>query len=169
MKKLYPVVIMMMVFMFCPIKAHAATNWLQLWRENREEFYRQGTCTDEKSVEEGLYTNYSYDPLKDAAVTAGASKEVKEKYKKSKGTKSNKSSKSSSGVTGKGYVYGSDELHVTGCPADPETGYTLPGDYTGITDEGNYTDVYGSDELHLQGAGTRPDGYSSAGRYYKED
>ena len=189
MKKLIlTVMIIIAAAMAVPVRVKAADkiDWMKLFKENRELFYKIGTCTDEESVEEGLYSDYTgIDPLKEAAVTKGASKETKEKYKNAKKIKENKgkssyggaSSGSSYGMDGKGYVYGTDELHVAGRPSDHETGYTKAGYYGEIgyysgSNSNQYNTgsgrgyVYGNDELHVTGCPADPvTGYTLPGFY----
>ena len=163
------VTVLLLSCIVSPITSRAADkiDWVKLYKENRELYIKLGTCTDEESQAEGVYSEYAgVDTLKDAAVTKGASKEVKQKYKKTKGTYQFGQNGESKYITrNKGYVYGNDELHVTGTPADPETGYTLPGDYTNVPIDGEGTFVGGQDEVHIGGAPTRSDGYTAAGLY----
>lgn len=64
----------------------------------------------------------------------------------------------------KGYVYGTDELHVTGTPSNSK-GYTSAGYYGYLPQKGKGW-VYGVDELHVTGLPVDPEtGYTLPGYY----
>lgn len=61
-------------------------------------------------------------------LTDEAYKSITKKDAKKKDKKNNKNNNVTYGEN-RGYIYGVDELHVTGLPTNPNTGYTLQGDY----------------------------------------
>jgi len=65
----------------------------------------------------------------DGNLTEEAYKSITKKDVKNKSNKNSNKNKTSTNGENRGYVYGVDELHITGLPKNPNTGYTLQGDY----------------------------------------
>lgn len=104
-----------LAILFAPLTVHAETRqerWLRIQRESNEEYMKElekdGNLTEEaeKALSWGKKTNKAN------------KKEVKE-------------NKNNTTTSGKGLIYGTDELHVIGTPTD-ERGYTKAGDYGNI-------------------------------------
>ena len=86
--------------------------WIRIQRESNEEFMRG--CE-----KDGNLTQEAVDAL------SWGNKNIKPNKKENKNMNNNYNTSSQN----KGYVYGTDELHITGLPTDSETGYTKAGDY----------------------------------------
>lgn len=81
----------------------------ELYKEDKDAFYKKYMCLDEEAKEKGLYSDAN-----------------KGEYTKTK-KKENKENKTT--YEAKGWVYSTDELHIVGLPEDSETGYTKAGNY----------------------------------------
>lgn len=109
-----------LLIILAPITVHAETRqeaWIRKQQESNREFM-------EGVEKDGNLTQEAIDAL------AWGDK-TKKPNKKSKKTEVNIKINKYYGTTTdnpKGYVYGTDELHITGLPTD-ETGYTKAGDY----------------------------------------
>lgn len=103
------------IIMLKPINVHAESpqeRWIRIQKESNEEFLRG--CE-----KDGNLTQEAVDAL------SWGNKKIKPNKKSN--VNNNQGNVSSS--QNKGYVYGTDELHITGLPTDSETGYTKAGDY----------------------------------------
>ena len=133
------VFVAMISIIFQTVNAESYMEWRQ---RDPEGFYAHFTCTDNESIANGCYTEYG----KDWSVTVDVG-----------GSQNNSS-------VNRGYVYGQDELHVTGAPSDSR-GYTAAGDYTNMPSAGKGW-VYDADELHVVGLPSDPEtGYTLPGYY----
>ena len=97
-----------------PITVHAESaqeRWLRKQRESNEEFMKE--CEKDGNLTETAEKALSWN---------------KTKKKTSNKTETKNNSNTSTTDIPRGYVYGVDELHVTGLPTD-EKGYTKAGDY----------------------------------------
>ena len=107
-----------LAILLSPITAKASTK--------EEEWLKKQQATSEKFMEElekdGNLTQNAIDSLKVG----------KTKKKANKKTEKSSINKTTPKSTGKGWVYSTDELHVTGLPTDTETGYTVSGWYGDI-------------------------------------
>lgn len=144
----------MIAFISMPVKAESL--W-ELYKRDPQAFYEKTMCIDEESRQKGYYTeaSRSYEQYNND-IPANSSSSSKSTVKSNKSTKSDQ--------LNKGFVYGNDELHVTGTPSDSK-GYTAAG-YYGSSDIGGKGWVYDADELHVTGLPTDPEtGYTKPGFY----
>ena len=137
--------------------------------ETRQERYKRLQYeSDQKFLDEleaaGNLTQEAIDALD------GPNSTRKPNHKSNKKSTSN-SKGSKTTQSGKGWVYSSDELHVTGLP-EGSNGYTKPGYYGDVNESASssYSGngkgwVYSSDELHVTGLPTGEDGYTLSGYY----
>ena len=100
-----------------PITAKAEESAVDLYKRDPNAFYAKYKCLDEEAEEQGLYSDAN-----DGAFV----KRNKNKKKDTKETPQKTTTTTES--TNRGWVYGVDELHITGLPTG-EDGYTLQGDY----------------------------------------
>jgi hypothetical protein len=101
-----------------PITVHAETKqerWLRIQQESNREFM-EGCEKDGNLTQEAV----------DALSWGDKSKKPNKKTKETNTSVNNNYGSSTSNP--RGYVYGTDELHITGLPTD-ERGYTKAGDY----------------------------------------
>ena len=118
MKKILTLIIIFISVTISTIPAHAETRqeaWLRKQKEAEEKFM-------DGLEKDGNLTQDAID-----SISSGTSK--RKANKKSTITK-NKTTTSSGSASSeaRGWVYGTDELHITGLPTD-ERGYTKAGDY----------------------------------------
>lgn len=120
MKKMITVIIAVLILAtIVPTTAYAKESAMDLYKRDRDAFYKKYMCLDEEAEEQGLYSDAN-----NGAFTK------RNKSNKSDSKTSNSSSYAGSGYTGeaRGWVYSTDELHVVGLP-EGENGYTLSGNY----------------------------------------
>lgn len=121
MKKLISVVMVIFIMaQITSITSFAKESATDLYKRDRDAFYKKYMCLDEEAEKEGLYSDAN-----NGAFTK------RNKSNKSDSKTSNSSSYAGGGYTGeaRGWVYSTDELHIIGLPENPETGYTQAGDY----------------------------------------
>lgn len=136
MKKL--AILLSIGIMINSVQTVHAESLYELYKRDPEAYYKKILCIDEESIENGYYSDINPNNYKESS------------------TNTNEQNK--------GYVFGNDELHVTGTPSD-QSGYTKAGDYTGQAQEGKGY-VYGCDELHVVGLPSDPEtGYTLPGYY----
>ena len=116
MKRILSVIIAVLILAtITPTTAYAKESAMDLYKRDRDAFYKKYMCLDEEAEEQGLYSDAN-----NGAFT---------KRNKNKTNKSNsKTTTSSTSSTAKGWVFSTDELHIIGLPEN-EQGYTAAGDY----------------------------------------
>lgn len=120
MKKILSVIIAVLILAtITPTTAYAKESAMDLYKRDRDAFYKKYMCLDEEAEEQGLYSDANNGAF------------VKNKSNKKDSKTTNSSSYAGNGYTGeaRGWVYSTDELHIIGLPENPETGYTQAGNY----------------------------------------
>lgn len=125
MKKILSLIIVLISFTITAIPASAESyeEYCQKWLANQK-------AMDEKYMDE-LEADGNLTQEAINSITKGKSNRKPNKKSKttSNATGSSTGNQTSNTDLGKGWVFSTDELHVTGLPVDPETGYTKSGWY----------------------------------------
>ena len=119
MKKILSLIIILITVSITTVPVHAETfaeKCQRMQAENDRQFL-EGLAKDGNLTEEAL--------------TASKTKTNLKPNKKTDKKNKNNSTSTTSTYSGesRGWVYSTDELHITGLPEDAETGYTKAGDY----------------------------------------